>query len=90
MNFWPKYFSVVGDRTVRIRTVRTNLGTKIEGIFGMVFKVVSIFFVVVYGLYRTVCIGDCGHGKRGMKEARQRYGFGTKNEADFCGTDLLL
>jgi hypothetical protein len=23
VNFWPKYFSVVGGRTVRIRTIRT-------------------------------------------------------------------
>ena len=67
-----------------------GFGTEIEAIFGMIFKANSRFFVVVSRPYRTVHTGDCGHGKLGTEEAGQRYGFGTKNEADFCGIDLVL
>jgi hypothetical protein len=92
----------VGGHIVRIRTVhklmyslyssynRTDLGTKIEAIFGTVFEAVSRFFVVVSGSYETVHTGDCGLGKRGTEEAKQQYGFGMENEVDFYGTDLVL
>jgi hypothetical protein len=67
-----------------------GFGTKIEAIFGTVFEAVFRFSVVVFGPYRTVRTSVYGHEKQGTKEARQWYGFGTKNEADFCGTDLVL
>jgi hypothetical protein len=63
---------------------------EIKAIFGTVFETIFGFLVVVFGLYGTVRIVECGHEKRGMEEAGQWYGFGTKNEADFCGTDLVL
>jgi hypothetical protein len=87
----PKYFSAVGGRTVRIRTVCTyGFGMEIEAIFGTVFEAVFRFSVGFFGPYGTVRTSDCGHGKRGTEEAGQQYDFGTKNEADFCGTDLVL
>jgi hypothetical protein len=90
VNFWPKYFSVAGGCTVWVCTFRMDLGTEIEGIFGTIFEAISIFFVVVSGPYEIVRTGDCGHKKRGTKEVGQRYGFGIENEANFCGTDLVL
>jgi hypothetical protein len=54
------------------------------------FEVDFYFLFTVFGSYGTVCTVDCGHEKRGMEEAGQRYDFGTKNEADLCGTDLVL
>jgi len=58
--------------------------------FGSVFEVIFRFSMVVFGSYGTVRTVDCGHRKRGTEEAGQRYDFGTKNEADFYGTDLVL
>ena len=74
---------------------------KMEAFLGTVFEVMF----AVSGSYETVCTVDCGHGKQGMEEVGQRYGFGmeneaeearqwydfgTENEADFCGTNLVL
>jgi hypothetical protein len=67
-----------------------GFGTKIEAIFGTVFETIFKFSVVVSGSYGIVCTVYCGHRKRGTEEARQRYDFGMENEADFCGTDLVL
>jgi hypothetical protein len=39
----------VGGRTIRIRTVRTYLGTEIEAIFGTVFEAVSRFLWLFLG-----------------------------------------
>jgi hypothetical protein len=67
-----------------------RFGMEIEAIFGTVFGAIFSFSVVVFGPYGTVRTVDCGHEKRGTEEVGQRYDFGTKNEADFCGTDLVL
>jgi hypothetical protein len=67
-----------------------GIGTEIEAIFGSIFEAIFRFSVVVFGAYGTVRTVDCGHRKRGTKEAGQQYGFGTENEADLCGTDLVL
>jgi hypothetical protein len=67
-----------------------RFGKEIKVIFGTIFAVVFRLSVAVFGPYRTVRSCDCGHEKQGMKEVGQRYGFGTKNEADLCGTDLVL
>jgi hypothetical protein len=94
VNFWPKYFSAVGGLYGSVQSVHPyspyRFGTEIEAIFGTVFEAIFRFSVVVFGPYGTVRTVDCGHGKRGTEEAGQRYGFGTENEADFCGTDLVL
>jgi hypothetical protein len=44
VNFWPKFFFVVGGRTVRIHTVSYRFGTEIEAIFGTIFKAFQIFY----------------------------------------------
>jgi hypothetical protein len=64
--------------------------TEIKAILAQVFEVIFRFLVAVLGPYGTVHIVDCGHAKRGTEKAGQRYDFGTENEADFCGTDLVL
>jgi hypothetical protein len=68
---------------------RTDLARKSRH-FGHDFRGDFRIFVVVYGPYGTVRTADCGHGKRGTEEVVQQYGFGTENEADLCGTDLVL
>jgi hypothetical protein len=40
---------------------RTDLGTKIEAIFGTIYEAVYRFFVVVSGPYRIVRTGDYGY-----------------------------
>jgi hypothetical protein len=67
-----------------------GFGTKIEVALSTDFKVDFNFMFIVLGPYRTVCTTDCGHKKRGTKVVVQQYGFGTKNEANFYGTDLVL
>jgi hypothetical protein len=67
-----------------------GFGTEIEATFGTVFEAIFRFSMVVFGPYETVRTVDCGHRKRGTEEAGHRYDFGTENEADFCGTDLVL
>jgi hypothetical protein len=67
-----------------------GFGREIEAIFGTIFKAVFRFSVAVFGPYGIVRTTDCEHEKRGTEEAGQRYGFGTENEADLCGTDLVL
>jgi hypothetical protein len=68
VNFWPKYFSAVGGRTVRIRTVRTipysrtDLARKSRN-FGHRFRGGFLFFVRCFWAYGTVRTTDCGHGK---------------------------
>jgi hypothetical protein len=61
------YFSVVGGRTVRIRTVRTTRerGHENRGSFGTVFEAVLRVLLAVVGPYRTVRTTDCVHGFRG-------------------------
>ena len=93
MIFGRNFFPAVGGRTVWIHTVRMipyRFGTEIEAFFGMVFEAIFRFLVAGFGPYGTVRTVDCGHEKRGTKESRQHYDFGTENEADFCGTVLVL
>jgi hypothetical protein len=89
----------VGGRTVRICTVRTiphspysmyGFGTEIEAILGTVFDADFRILFAVSGPYKTINTTDCWHGNRGTEEAIQQYGFGTKNEAEFGGTVLVL
>jgi hypothetical protein len=82
----------VGGRTVRIRTVCTavQIWHGNQGILGTVFEVDFRIWVVVSRPYETVRTTNCGHKKRGTKEVVQQYGFGMENEANFCGTDLVL
>ena len=63
---------------------------EIEATSSTDFKADFYFMFVVLGSYETAHTVDCGHGKRGTEEAGQWYDFGTENEVDFCGTDLVL
>jgi hypothetical protein len=92
--FWAEYFSVVGGRTVRIRTVRTILyspysqygfGTEIEAVLGTIFEADFRFLFVVSGPYGTVRTTDCWHKNRGTEEVVQQYGFGTKTRQNLVG-----
>jgi hypothetical protein len=65
--FGPKYFSVVGGRSVRIRTA-VQIWHKNRGISSTIFKADFKIFVVVSGPYGTVRTIDCGHEKRGTEE----------------------
>jgi hypothetical protein len=89
VSFGLNYFSVVGGRTVQIRT-NVWIWHENRGNLGTIFEVDFIFMFVVFGLYGTVHTIDCWQEKRGMEEVVQQYGFGTKNEAKFGGTVLVL
>jgi hypothetical protein len=65
-------------------------GTKIEASLGTNFEADFRFLFAISGLYKTVYTYDCWHGNRGTKEAVQQYEFGTKTEAEFIGTVLVL
>jgi hypothetical protein len=85
----------VGGRTVLIcivhtihTTVRIWHGNR--SILSTVFEADFRILVVVYGSYGTVRTADYGHEKQGTEEVVQQYGFGMENEADLCGTDLVL
>jgi hypothetical protein len=77
VSFWLKYFFVVGGRIVWIHIVCMILYISYKfwhrnrGILGTVFEVEFIIFVAIYGSYKTVRENDCGHIKRGTKEAVQ-------------------
>jgi hypothetical protein len=93
VNFWPKYFSAVGGRTVRIRThsctVQYGFGMEIEKFWAWISRQISVFCSLFLGRTEQSVQLTVGMENE-AEEAGQRYGFGTKNEADFCGTDLVL
>jgi hypothetical protein len=63
---------------------------KNRGSFGHGFRGRFQILFVVSGPYGTVRTTDCWHRNRGTEEVVQQYGFGTKNEAEFSGTVLVL
>jgi hypothetical protein len=95
VNFWSKYFSAVGGRTVRIRTIRTipynhtDLAQKSRQFLARFSRQFSDFRWLFLG-----CMEQSVHGLWAWKTRYGRGGtavrFGTENEADFCGTDLVL
>jgi hypothetical protein len=96
VNFWPKYFSVVGGRTVRIRTVHTipysrtmDLAQKSRHFGHRISRQISVFCSLFLGRTEQSVQLTVGTENE-VEEAVQQYGFGTENEADFCGTDLVL
>ena len=92
VNFWPKYFSAVEGHTVwicTVPTVYTNLARKSRQFLAWFLRQFLDFRWLFLGCTEQ-SVQWTGHGKQGTEEAGQRYDFGTKNEADFCGTDLVL
>jgi hypothetical protein len=95
-DFWPNFFFCCGrphctDPYSLYDSVEPyGFGMEIEVIFGTIFEAIFRFSMAVCGSYGTVRTVDCGHEKRGTEEAGQWYDFGTENETDLCGTDLVL
>jgi hypothetical protein len=66
-----------------------RFGTKIEEISGMDFEADFCFCSLFLGRTEQSVQLTVGTENK-VEEAGQRYGFGMENEADFCGTDLVL
>jgi hypothetical protein len=79
----------MGGHTARIRSPY-GFWHENRGILGTIFEAHFKIFVLVSGLYEIVRTAHHGHKKRGTEEVVQQYGFGTENEAYFCGTNLVL
>jgi hypothetical protein len=96
VSFGPKFFFLLWEAVLygsyssydSVQSVR--IWHEIEAALGTDFEADFSFLFTVSGPYGTVRTTDCGHEKRGTEVVVQQYGFGTKNEADFCGTDLVL
>jgi hypothetical protein len=61
-----------------------------RGISGTVFEADFRIFVVVFGPYRTVRTAGLWARKTRYGRGHTAVRFWHKNEADFCGTDLVL
>jgi hypothetical protein len=91
--FGPSYFSTVGGRTIRIRTISYSLyvfGTEIKAFLGTIFEVNFGILFDVSGSDETVRTTDCWHQNQGMKEVVQKYRFGTENKEELFGGTVLV
>jgi hypothetical protein len=91
--FGPSYFSAVGGRTVRIRTSPYKpygFGTENRGSFGHSFRGRFHILFVVSGPYKQSVQLTVGTKIEVQKRSYNNTEFGTKNEAEFGGTVLVL
>jgi hypothetical protein len=88
VSFGPKSFFLLWDAIQSVQPY--GFGIEIKVASGMDFEEDFNFMFIIYGSYGTVRTVYYAHRKRGTEVVVQLYGFGMENEADLCGTDLVL